>query len=67
VALKAMQDGAARDLAQAEADAMKTKLLKPTQPEQEDPHIARAMQIASGQPAAPTSLSERLAAVRTRL
>lgn len=67
VALKAMQDAAAHDLAQAEADAMKTKLLKPTQPEQEDPHIARAMQIASGQPAAPTSLSERLAAVRTRL
>jgi chromosome segregation ATPase len=66
VALKAMQDSASRDLANAEAANMKAKLLKPTQPEQEDPNIARAMQIASGQPAAPTNLTDRLAALRAR-
>jgi chromosome segregation ATPase len=66
VALKAMQDTAARDLANAEAANMKAKLLKPTQPEQEDPNIARAMQIASGKPAAPTNLNDRLAALRAR-
>ena len=51
VALKTMQDAAARDLANAEAANMKAKLLKPTQPEQDDANIARAMQMASGQPA----------------
>lgn len=66
VALKAMQDAAARDLTNAEAASMKTKLLKPTRPEQEDPHIAEAMRIASGQPAAPTSLTDRLAALRAQ-
>ena len=40
VALKAMQDAAARDLANAEAANMKAKLLKPTRPEQDDPNIA---------------------------
>jgi hypothetical protein len=66
VALKAMQDAAARDLANAEAANMKAKLLKPTQPEQDDPNIARAMQIASGKPAAPVNLTDRLAALRAR-
>jgi hypothetical protein len=66
VALKAMQDSASRDLANAEAANMKAKLLKPTQPEQEDPNIAQAMQIASGKPATPTSLTDRLAALRAR-
>jgi chromosome segregation ATPase len=66
VALKAMQDTAARDLANAEAANMKAKLLKPTQPEQEDANIARAMAAASGKPAAPTNLSDRLAALRAR-
>jgi chromosome segregation ATPase len=66
VALKSMQDTAARDLANAEASSMKAKLLKPTQPEQEDPNIARAMQLASGKPAAPTTLTDRLAALRAR-
>jgi hypothetical protein len=61
VALKSMQDAAARDLANAEAANMKAKLLKPTQPEQEDQNIAQAMQIASGKPAAPTNLTDRLA------
>ena len=66
VALKAMQDAAARDLANAEAANMKAKLLKPTQPEQDDANIARAMQMPSGQPAAPTNLTDRLAALRAR-
>jgi len=66
VALKTMQDAAARDLTSAEAANMKAKLLKPTQPEQDDANIARAMQIASGQPATPTSLTDRLAALRAR-
>src|SRR5690242_19903216 len=66
VALKAMQETATRDLANAESANMKAKLLKPTQPEQEDANIARAMQMASGKGAAPTSLSDRLAALRTR-
>ena len=66
VALKSMQDAAARDLTNAEAANMKAKLLRPTQPEQDDANIARAMQIASGQPVAATSLTDRLAALRTR-
>jgi hypothetical protein len=66
VALKSMQDTAARDLANAEAASMKAKLLMPTQPEQDDANIARAMQIASGKPAAATSLADRLAALRSR-
>ena len=66
VALKSMQDAAARDLANAEAANMKAKLLKPTQPEKEDANIARAMQAAAGKPAAPSTLSDRLAALRTR-
>ena len=65
VALKAMQDAAARDLASAEAAAAKAKLLTPTRPEQEDPNIAAALSAASGQPAA-TNLSDRLAALRAR-
>jgi chromosome segregation ATPase len=66
VALKAMQDTAARDLANAEAANMKAKLLKPTQPEQDDANIARAMDFAAGKPSVPTSLSDRLAALRAR-
>ena len=66
VALKAMQDTSARDLANAEAANMKAKLLRPTAPEQEDANIAQAMQIASGKGPAPTSLSERLAALKAR-
>jgi hypothetical protein len=66
VALKAMQDSAARDLTNAEAANMKAKLLKPTQPEQEDPNIARAMQLAAGKPPTPTDLTDRLAALRAR-
>jgi DNA repair exonuclease SbcCD ATPase subunit len=66
VALKAMQDNAARNLAAAEAANAKAKLLQPTRPEQEDPNIAAAMAVASGAPLAPSSLSERLTALRQR-
>jgi chromosome segregation ATPase len=66
VALKAMQDSASRDLAAADAAAAKTKLLKPTHPEQDDPNIARAMDQAAGKPVGPQSLSDRLAALKAR-
>jgi DNA repair exonuclease SbcCD ATPase subunit len=64
VALRSMQDAAARDLANAESANMKAKLLTPTQPEKDDANIADAMRIASGKGAAPTSLADRLAALR---
>jgi chromosome segregation ATPase len=63
VALKAMQDAAAHDLEVAEAATAKARLLKPTQPEQDDPNIAAALAAASGKPQ-PQSLSERLAALK---
>jgi chromosome segregation ATPase len=66
VALKAMQDSAARDLAAAEAAAAKAKLLQPTRPEQDDPNIAAAMARVSGAGPAPASLSDRLQALRQR-
>jgi chromosome segregation ATPase len=65
VALKAMQDSAAKDLASAEAANAKAKLLTPTAPEKDDPNIAAAMAAASGKPAA-TSLSDRLAALKAK-
>jgi hypothetical protein len=65
VALKAMQDSAASDLAAAEAANTKAKLLQPTKPEKEDPNIAAAMASVSGRQA-PTSLGDRLAALRQR-
>jgi hypothetical protein len=65
VALKAMQDASARDLAAAEAASAKARLLKPTQPEQDDPNIAAALAAASGKPL-PQTLSERLAALKAR-
>jgi flagellar biosynthesis chaperone FliJ len=66
VALQAMQDAAARDLAQAEAANAKAKLLAPTQPEKDDPNIATAMDAAAGRLPAPVNLSDRLAAVRQK-
>jgi chromosome segregation ATPase len=66
VALKAMQDAAQRDLASADAAMAKTKLLRPTRPEQDDPNIAAAMAAAAGKSPVPQSLSERLAALRAR-
>ncbi|MBN9511570.1 MAG: hypothetical protein J0I21_20980 [Alphaproteobacteria bacterium] len=67
VALKSMQDAATRDLASADAAAMKAKMLKPTRPEQDDPNIVQALQVASGKPAPPQSLTDRLAALRAQL
>ena len=64
VALKAMQDVAARDRATAEAANAKAKLLAPSKPEQEDPNIAAAMAAASGKAPAPTSLADRLAKLK---
>jgi chromosome segregation ATPase len=64
IALKAMQEAAARDLASADAAMAKAKLLRPTRPEQEDPNIAAALAAASGKSTAPKSLSERLAALK---
>jgi len=66
VALKAMQDAAAKDLASADAQMSKARLLRPTKPEQDDPNIAAAMNAAAGKPPAPQSLSERLAALKAR-
>jgi chromosome segregation ATPase len=64
VALKAMQDAAAKDLMAAEAAGAKTRLLKPTQPEEDDPNIVAALAAASGTRPLPQSLSERLAALK---
>ena len=66
VALKAMQDAAQKDLASADAQMSKARLLRPTRPEQDDPNIAAALAAASGKPPAPQSLSERLAALKAR-
>jgi chromosome segregation ATPase len=66
VALKAMHDAAAQDLASADAAAAKAKLLRPTQPEQDDPNIAAALAAASGAPPAPQNLTDRLAALKAR-
>ncbi|CAO3437885.1 hypothetical protein [Azospirillum doebereinerae] len=65
VALKAMQDTAAKDLAAAEAANAKAKLLTPSAPEKDDPNIAAAMAAASGK-TTPSSLSDRLAALKAK-
>lgn len=66
VALKAMQDTAARNLAEAEAANAKAKLLTPSKPEKDDPILAEAMRAASGKGPSPTSLTDRLAALKAR-
>jgi chromosome segregation ATPase len=66
VALKAMQDRAAKDLAAAEAANTKAKLLQPTRPEQDDRNIAAALAAVSGAQPAPANLTGRLAAIRQR-
>lgn len=66
VALKAMNEAAARDLAKAEAASSKTKLLTPTRPEQDDPNIAAALAAASGKLPTAHSTSERLARLKAR-
>lgn len=64
VALKAMQDNASRNLATAEAQNMKAKMLAPTEPEKEDSNIAQAMQQVQGKLPAPTNLADRMSALR---
>jgi chromosome segregation ATPase len=66
VALKAMQDAAQKDLASADAQMSKARLLRPTRPEQDDPNIAAALRAASGQPPVPQSLTDRLAVLKAR-
>src|SRR3954470_22387081 len=66
VALKAMQDNAARDLASAESANAKAKLLAPTRPEQDDPNIASAMAQVQGKLPTPSNLGDRLAALRQK-
>jgi chromosome segregation ATPase len=66
VALKAMQDNAARNLASAEAANAKARLLAPTRPEQDDPNIAMAMAQVQGKLPAPTNLNDRLVALRQK-
>ena len=66
VALKAMHEAADKDLASADAAMAKAKLLRPTQPEQDDPNIAAALAAAAGRSPAPQGLSDRLAALRAR-
>ena len=66
VALKSMQEAAARDMATADAAQSKARLLRPTKPEEEDPNISAALAIASGRGPAPTSIADRLAALKQR-
>jgi chromosome segregation ATPase len=66
IALKSMQDVAARDMASADAASAKARLLRPTKPEEDDPNIAEALRLASGTSPAPTNLTDRLAAIRGR-
>jgi DNA repair exonuclease SbcCD ATPase subunit len=66
VALKAMQDNAAHNLASAEAANAKARLLAPTRPEQDDPNIALAMALVQGKLPAPSNLNDRLAALRQK-
>ena len=66
VALKAMQDTAQKDLASADAQMSKARLLRPTRPEEDDPNIAAALAAAAGKPPAPQSLTDRLASLKAR-
>lgn len=66
VALKAMNDAAAHDLAQAQAATAKAKLLAPTRPEQDDPNLAAALAAASGTLLPAHSASDRLARLKLR-
>ena len=64
VALKAMQDRAARDLAAAEAANAKAAMLRPSRPETDDRNIADAMAKAAGKPVGQESVSQRLDRLR---
>ncbi len=66
VALKAMQDAAAKDLVSADAQTSKARLLRPTTPEQDDPNIVAALEHASGKPVGAQSVTERLALLKSQ-
>lgn len=66
VALKTMQDVASKDLASADAAMAKARLLTPGKPEEDDADIAAALAAASGKAPAPTSLTDRLAALKAK-
>jgi hypothetical protein len=66
VALKAMQDAAQKNLAEAEAANQKARLLTPTSPEKDDPNIALAMANVRGEVSPGASLTSRLQALRSR-
>ena len=67
IALQAMHDNAAKDLASADAAAAKAKLLSQTHPEKDDPNIAAALAAASGQGPTPVGVANRLAALKAKL
>jgi DNA repair exonuclease SbcCD ATPase subunit len=64
VALKAMQDAAAKDLVAADAQMSKARMLRPTAPEQDDPNIAAALAQVAGKPTGAQSLNDRLSALK---
>ena len=66
VALKSMQEVAAKDLASADAAMAKARMLRPSKPEEEDANIAAALAAASGKLPAPTNINDRLAALKSR-
>lgn len=66
IALKTMQDAAAKDMQSADAAAAKARLLRPSKPEQDDPNIAAALAAASGHAVGSLSLADRLAALKAK-
>jgi hypothetical protein len=64
--IEAMHDDDARDQEAAGAANRRAKILTPSLPEKDDPNIAAALAAASGSGAPPASLSDRLAALKTR-
>ena len=66
VALQAMRDSAQRDLTEAEAANAKASLLTPSAPEKEDANIVAAMAKVQGTTANGSSLTDRLAALRSK-
>ncbi len=66
VALQAMRDSAQRDLTEAEAANAKARLLTPSAPEKEDANIVAAMAKVQGTTANGSSLTDRLAALRSK-
>jgi len=66
VATDAMAAAAAKERQAAEAARAKAQILAPSKPEAEDPNIAAAMAAASGKPAEPTTMADRLAVLKAK-